>query len=214
MLAVRNHKTIASRLADETGIAIGPILFVIAVLGILAAAISAGSGSFTAGSSAESNRTKAAAMIDIGQNLKIGFDRITGSVGVDFNNVIIDPNSTTTANDLFSPLGGGITSPSVTMGNNPGSDAWWYPSMNVPKLGAGYSRVAVMAVSGGVCSEINSKVFGNNSVPTLSITEAAIKVNSSIDVSSAWPSGYTGKPNGCMKTSDGAYYFLQVVGIQ
>lgn len=38
----------------------------------------------------ESNRTKAAALIEIGQNLKIGFDRIVGN-GTDFADVVIDP---------------------------------------------------------------------------------------------------------------------------
>ena len=42
------------RLSPNAGIAIGPILFIIAILAILAAAIAAGSGSFTAGTTSES----------------------------------------------------------------------------------------------------------------------------------------------------------------
>ena len=82
------------RLAPKAGIAIGPILFIIAVLGLLASVIVAGSGGFTAGTTGESNRSKAAALIDIGQILKIGFERILGN-GIEFDNVIIDPTLTT-----------------------------------------------------------------------------------------------------------------------
>src|ERR1700728_5210589 len=55
----------ARRLASDAGIAIGPILFIIALLGILAAAIAAGSGSFTSSTTNESDETKAAALINI-----------------------------------------------------------------------------------------------------------------------------------------------------
>ena len=64
------------RFAADAGIAIGPILFIIAILGILAAAIAAGSGSFTSGTQNEGNSTKASALIQIGENLKVGMDRI------------------------------------------------------------------------------------------------------------------------------------------
>ena len=46
----------------QSGITIAPILFIVAVLAILAAAIAAGSGSFTGGTSTESATTKAAAI--------------------------------------------------------------------------------------------------------------------------------------------------------
>lgn len=103
----------------DDGIAIGPILFIIAVLGILASAIAAGSGSFTSSTTGESHRAKAAALIDIGQTLKIGFDRLMGN-GTAFSDVVIDPEKTSDFEDLFSPIGGGVSAPSVTMAQNPG----------------------------------------------------------------------------------------------
>ena len=48
---------------NQSGIAIGPILFIIAVLAVLAAAIAAGSGSFTAGTTNESSKLAAQAII-------------------------------------------------------------------------------------------------------------------------------------------------------
>ena len=64
------------RMGATAGIAIGPILFIIAILAILAAAIAAGSGSFTSGTTSESAKTKASALIQIGENLKVGMDRL------------------------------------------------------------------------------------------------------------------------------------------
>src|ERR1700744_4721607 len=96
------------RFASDSGIAIGPILFIIAILGILAAAIAAGSGSFTAGTQNEGNSSKAAALISVGDTLKIGMDRILMDNGPDFTNGVIGANNTSNTTDLFSPSGGGI----------------------------------------------------------------------------------------------------------
>src|ERR1700733_6177658 len=98
----------AGRLPPNAGSAIGPILFIIAILGILAAAIAAGSGSFTNGTASEGNSTKASALIQIGENLKVGMDRILMENGVDFISVVIGINNTSNTTDLFSPTGGGI----------------------------------------------------------------------------------------------------------
>src|SRR5580658_2534770 len=82
------------RFGHDAGIAIGPILFIIAILGILAAAIAAGSGSFTSGTTAESSKTKAAALIQIGENLKIGMDRLIMENEISVANVVIGVNNT------------------------------------------------------------------------------------------------------------------------
>src|SRR5580698_4104592 len=100
-----SYKQDEQRFPPDAGIAIGPILFIIAILGILAAAIAAGSGSFTNGTASESNSTKAAALIQIGENLKVGMDRLMMEGGIDFNSVVIGVNNTSNATDLFSPTG-------------------------------------------------------------------------------------------------------------
>src|SRR5689334_18647741 len=109
---MKAQQLMTERFSSEAGIAIGPILFIIAILGILAAAIAAGSCSFTAGTIGESNSTKAAALIQIGENLKVGHDRITMEGSVATANVVIGTSNTTNAVDLFSPAGGGIALPS------------------------------------------------------------------------------------------------------
>src|SRR5580698_3637990 len=112
-------KMAAQRMAPNAGIAIGPILFIIAILAILAAAIAAGSGSFTSGTSSESDRTKSSALVQIGENLKIGMDRITMEGGLSATTVDVNPANTSATNSLFSPVGGGISVPSISMANNP-----------------------------------------------------------------------------------------------
>jgi len=221
-MILKHDSQYGARLTADAGIAIGPILFVIAVLGILAAAIAAGSGSFTAGSAAENNRTKAAAMIEIGQNLKIGWERITGSAEVDFNDVLIDINNTSAENALFSPLGGGITSPSVTMGNQPASDAWHYPKGNFVGLGTGVrpNQWAVLKVAPGVCDEINAKTNGFTTTPAgndLGNFEDDDTVIPNDQVITNWPAALNGKPSGCVNNTNGTKngtYFYQIIGIR
>lgn len=213
---VRNKQ----RLAKNAGIAIGPILFIIAVLGILASAIAAGSGSFTTSTTGESSRAKASAMIDIGQNLKIGFDRILGG-GVDFSSINIDPTATSALTDLFSPIGGGISPPSVTMALDPSADVWHYPLIAVPNLGTtSGSRVAVLRVSAGVCDEINLK--GNAVAAGTALTQSADIGDfglGTLITGAAWPAAFDGHPVGCVHNTNATtitagYYFYQVLSIQ
>ncbi len=211
---------VATRLAPTAGIAIGPILFIIAVLGILAAAIAAGSGSFTMGTAGESNRAKASALIDIGQNLKIGMDRITAN-GIAFADVVIDPAQTDASEDLFSPSGGGITAPSTTMGDDPLTDVWMYPLIRIKGVGtAAGQRVATLKVSVGVCDEINLKTIGL-AAGTATSKHAALgdfsgDPDTKIDDYATWPAEFQGKPVGCVQNDDmaGDYFFYQVIGIQ
>jgi hypothetical protein len=69
-------RVLPNRFARQSGIAIGPILFIVAILAILATAIAAGSSTFATSSGQEAARTNAAALIQIGQNLKLGADRL------------------------------------------------------------------------------------------------------------------------------------------
>ena len=137
MTSIRDVKG-SSRLSADAGIAIGPILFIIAVLGILAAAIAAGSGSFSNSTTNESNSTKAAALVDLGQSMKVGFDRIMGEQGIAASAVDTNVLNTNSAVGLFSPLGGGIAPPSTTMSYlNAGvaSGTWIFPLVVVPNVG-------------------------------------------------------------------------------
>lgn len=155
------------RMNRDAGIAIGPILFIIAILAILAAAIAAGSGSFTGGTSAESNKTKSSALVQIGENLKLGMDQITFEGGVSIDSVDINISNTSGTAALFSPTGGGIAPPSVGMGANPIYDHWFFPRGKPTGFGSGGGNVifAVLPVTRGVCAEANNRALGVSAVP-------------------------------------------------
>ncbi len=207
-------------LTSDAGIAIGPILFIIAILAILAAAIAAGSGSFTAGTTNESNSTKASTLIQIGDNLKVGMDRIMIENSVAFGSVIINANNTVNNVDLFSPIGGGITVPSVTMANNPASDVWLYPTGAVPNIGTLNSeQLAVMRVASGVCTIINNKTDAVSATPggvdlgNFSATGSDIPTANM----NSWPTSLQGRPSGCVNnvnTTTTGTYFYQVLTVR
>lgn len=222
-------KECESRLQKEAGIAIGPILFIIAVLGILATAIAAGSGSFTTSTTGESARTKAAAIIEIGQNLKVGVDRVmargSSGDGTELLNVIINVDNTDGDADLFSPTGGGIAPPSTALASDPANDAWHYPLARIPGIGtANGSRLAVLPVSKAVCDEINSKLYGftagtaDTDHADLGDWESDIAYSTSGLIASTytnWPtSDFKGKATGCLLNDNNTvYYFYQIIGI-
>ncbi len=63
---------------NSYGIAIGPILFVVGLLGILAAAIAAGSGSFSGSTSSEAARANATTILEYAHTVQTGIDLIRG----------------------------------------------------------------------------------------------------------------------------------------
>ncbi|MER2519665.1 MAG: hypothetical protein ABTQ34_03135 [Bdellovibrionales bacterium] len=207
---------ITVRRKAEQGIAIGPILFIIAILGILASAIAAGSGSFTASTSSEGAKTKAAALIQVGENLKIGMDRLVIENSIAWGDYTIDTTKTANVNDLFSPAGGGIASPSPSLSNDPANgDNWNYPTGDVPGFGStNDDQIVVLPVSEVVCTEVNNKANGYSNEPSINVTAAALQVNTAIADLSGWPAALQGKPIGCLQSSDSKFFFYQILYIQ
>lgn len=221
-------QTDSRRLGPDAGIAIGPILFIIAILAILAAAIAAGSGSFTAGTGSESNRTKSSALVEIGENLKVGMDRITMEGGLAPTSVVIDPASTSSSSALFSPTGGGISPPSTSMANVPGTDIWHYIGGPIPGIGAGGAGtagdiVAVLPVSSGVCAEVNNRTIGTSAVATGADVGNFLSDSPGVLGTATFANWPTASPNmkgvaiGCVhntNTSSPGYFFYQVIAVQ
>ncbi len=208
----QNNKIIQA----EAGIAIGPILFIIAILAILAAAIAAGSGGFTAGTSGEKFRTQASAMIEVGQNLKVGMDRLVIDNSIDIPNIVINPAMTANNNELFSPTGGGIAAPSSSLAGNPSSDTWVY--LNAPFSGVGNSSnnqiIAMLNVSQGLCAEVNNKVIGSTSTAQTAINAANL-LGLSAGAALTIPAGLQGKTVGCLNNSVAPNnVFYQIIGVQ
>ncbi len=201
------------RLNNEAGIAIGPILFVVAILAILATAIAAGSSTFATSSGQETNRTNAASMIQIGSNLKMGVDRIV-ALGTPLANVVINSGNTVNAADLFSPLGGGLVSPSVALSSDPTADTWIYTWGIVTNLGTtALERIAALKVTQGVCDQVNVQA-GNTATPAAA---ALGNVNNTSNFS-AWPAtNVVAKMVGCVNNNSAGSsgtYFYQVLGVQ
>ncbi len=130
------------RWQKDAGIAIGPILFIIAILAILAAAIAAGSGSFSAPTATEGAKTKASAVIQLGDTLKMGMDRLTMENGISWGGWTINTANTVNNNDLFSPTGGGVSPPSTSMAGNPAVDHMVLPDRRHPRPWHNLSRTA------------------------------------------------------------------------
>ena len=146
------------RLPSNAGIAVGPILFVVAILAILATAIGASTSTFAVNASQETNRVNATAMLQIGSTLKLGADRV---VGLGAQNNQITTTGAATQFDIFYISGGGLTFPSVSLAANPASDTWAYTWAPVTNIGtASVDKIAVLRVTQGVCDEINRMING------------------------------------------------------
>jgi type II secretory pathway pseudopilin PulG len=199
------------RVNSQSGIAIGPILFVVAILAILATAIAAGSSTFATSSSQETNRTNASSMVQIGQNLKLGVDRLV-ALGTSLANVDINASNTTGNSALFSPTGGGLVPPSSALSNS-GSDSWIYTWGEVTNAGTtALERIAALKVTQGVCDQVNT-IVGNGATPA-GADLGAIANDTNF---SAWPAGLAGKMVGCVNNSNGSvtgYFFYQILSIQ
>jgi hypothetical protein len=231
---------VGARLHRDAGIALGPILFIIAILAILAAVIAAGSGSFNASTNTEGNKAKASAVIQVGDNLKVGMDRLTMENGVNYNGWTTSPTSTSNTTDLFSPTGGGIAPPSIAMAGNAAADTWYYPQASIPNLGSwngtngNTQQLAVLNITSGVCAEINNRANGSavapaaNDLGNFAVNSATGNVAGAVGASGTsgkWPATNTpgtnlnlyGRPVGCVNNSNAGstgYFFYEVLYVQ
>ncbi len=212
--------------SSQSGIAIGPILFIIAILAILAAAIAAGSGSFTTTTSSESAKTIASGLIQVGENLKIGMDRLTienGATATGPTAFVIGSAATTSQYDLFSPTGGGIAPPSTSLAAAPNYDQWHYLTGAWPGVGTGTSMdwFAALNITGDVCNQVNNRVGVASTISTNLIAydvfagQPPAGVGTNVAGVASVPVELSGKTLGCFgdKTS-GDYYFYEIIFIQ
>ena len=230
-----SNAMIRTKFRRDAGIALGPILFIIAILAILAAAIAAGSGSFNASTAADGNKAQASAVIQIGDNMKVGMDRLTMENGVAYNGWTTSPNNTSNNVDLFSPTGGGIVPPSIAMAGNPASDIWYFPQGSIPGLGSWNStngntlQLAVLNITSGLCAEINNRANGQAIAPSANdmgnFAVTAASGNIATQTNANWPQTNTantnlnlaGSPVGCVNNSNAGssgYFFYEVLYVQ
>ncbi len=104
------------RHSGEAGIALGPILFVLAILVILAAAIAAGAGGFTVNTNTDSAKVMAHSILEQAEQIKTAVQRVQAHScddnQISFENPIINLYSNSNAPTdhschVFDPNGGG-----------------------------------------------------------------------------------------------------------
>lgn len=179
-----------SRLHHQSGIALGPILFIIAILAILGASIAAGFSMFNGNTNADSAKVLASATIERAENYKSGAQLLlahecdlsqlflggNGLYGWNATNGGSYANANAPADhhcDLFSPLGANALSANVT-------DLWgqynvtgFHPNSMflcggaVPHVGTSLPELmyVVQDLSQAVCTEINARL-GISTIPS------------------------------------------------
>ncbi len=203
-----------SRLPFEAGIAVGPILFVVAILAIIATAIGASTSTFGVNASQETNRVNAMAMIHIGSTLKLGADRV---IGLGAQNNQVTTTGAATQFDIFYINGGSLTYPSVSLASNPASDTWLYTWAPVTNIGtAVVDKVAMLKINQGVCDEINKMI--NGPVTTTGFAPLPSNWFTGPANMSNWDAGVgagtlDSKRAGCFQaiTNSPGYYFYQIL---
>ena len=110
---------------NQSGIAIGPILFIIAILAVLAAAIAAGSGSFTAGTSNEKAKTFSSSIMTQAGAIKNGVEKVLIGNSCTVNDLAFDSpgfsgdeksGGTTASCNVYDITGGGVLPASLPTG--------------------------------------------------------------------------------------------------
>ena len=105
------------RQINQRGIAIGPILYIVAILAVLVSAIAAGAGSFSGDTSAISAKAQASAILEYANEVKFAVDRVLGkgctNTEISFENPIVsgytNPNAPSDKScHVFDVNGGGI----------------------------------------------------------------------------------------------------------
>lgn len=163
---------------SNAGIAIGPILFVVAILAVLVGALAAGSGSFSSSTTEDANRVNATTLIQQGTSIKSGMDRLLVN-GYDASSIIVSPTFSNEAAEyaLFAPNGGGLTPqvPPVTV-VVPGGNWDFVPQANLPGIGSSGANDFVVAVevkSAAMCKAINGIIFGKSAPQTMTVPTAS-----------------------------------------
>ena len=168
----------------QRGIAIGPILFIVAILAVLASAIAAGSGSFNSDTSAVKAKAQATAILGYAHEVKFAVDRVLGKgctdTQISFENPIVsgyeNPNAPSDKScHVFDVSGGGII--------------WKEPPLNASGYGhyfyaANHGLVGTSSPTGGInptqdlvlflpnlpkdiCEYINKTISSNSQIITL-----------------------------------------------
>ena len=151
--------TNSMRQTHQRGIVIGPILFIVAILAVLAAAIAAGSGSFNGDISAVSAKAQASAILEYADSVKMGVDRVIAKgctdTQISFENPIVSGYTNANAPSdkschVFDQNGGGIVwkTPQSSAQSQADYDTATYVGRVTPG-NYGFASICVMGVGTG-----------------------------------------------------------------
>ena len=154
-------KTGSMRNTHQRGIAIGPILFVVAILAVLASAIAAGSGSFNGDTSAVKAKAQATVILEYADEVKFAVDRLIAK-GCKDTEISFQPESgpnnyyydnpfapSDKSCHVFDSNGGGITVKHPPEGTNKVDDLFipQYPLGFISYFIGGYAAIPNLGTS-------------------------------------------------------------------
>lgn len=153
--------------SSRHGIAIGPILFVIAVLAILAVAISATSGTFSTNNEREKAHAYASAIIDYSTLIYNALQRVKAlgcdDTQISFENGVVTgyTNASTPADGhckIFAPSGGGMSWALPPVDSQTTASDYRYVTNYMVGYGTTADELTIIApnLTTTVCDEINS----------------------------------------------------------
>ncbi|QQR69282.1 MAG: hypothetical protein IPI58_00935 [Alphaproteobacteria bacterium] len=139
------------RQTHQRGIAIGPILYIVAILAVLVSAIAAGSGSFNSDTSAVKAKAQATAILGYAHEVKFAVDRVLGKgctdTQISFENNVVsgytNPNAPSDKScHVFDVSGGGVVLQKPPEGANKILDGGGFWTTDyVPYIIGGYAAI-------------------------------------------------------------------------
>jgi len=214
------------------GIALAPILFIVAILGVLVAALAAGNAGFNSNTATETDKTRGGTLVQQGVTLKQAIENIFVN-GTPEEQIIIatDYTDANKTKALYAPAGGAILK-QIPPRDAVASGAFWAIADNANMEGIGQSGgndvVAYVNVSNAkLCRAINEIIFGRGSalatsLPAITVTVVANDVTTQdgvIDTSNVFEtSGVTalaGYLQACVMDSQSTpnYWYYQVMKV-
>lgn len=209
----------------QAGIAIGPILFIVAILAILVGAIAAGSGGFGSSTTDEAARVRASTIIQQAVSIKSAFDRVLVSGAVPSAVIAAEaPTTTTSPLALYGVLVG--TTAQIPPRDAVVTGASWrfVVDADLPGIGApgNNDAITIVEVSLPTCNALNELIFGRGqyvSPPALTGTvnvaiasigpgDNVIPATNAFD-SSVPPAAIQGRSSACV--ASGGYYYYQLL---
>lgn len=183
------------KFSSSSGIALGPILFIIAILAVLAAAIAAGSGGFNADTNNESAKSLAQTIINQADQVSMAVQKVRMDNGCDdtqinFVNGIVsgytNPNAPSDGScNVFDPRGGGIIWQTPPPQINQQYDINGYNDTRAPansptggaaEVNATFDIIMFLPfVPLKVCQQLNKLLFGSTQIPTSACINASAK---------------------------------------